>query len=89
MAEQQTPQPCTNYSLTRRHYSTGLRPRPYAHRGLQGEPLCSSAATVYDETAVNDVLAAYRQGRQRIVVAELPECKPCVQAIAEMEAGRG
>lgn len=90
MTDQTRPaEPAANYGTTRRHYSTNLIPASYGAPGKEGVSICRPAADVYDETAINAILAPYRQGKPLIVVADLPECMRCARALTKMGADRG
>jgi hypothetical protein len=69
-----TPEPCTNYHHTRRHYSASLVSASFGRPGREGTALCGSE--VFDEDYINAFLAECF--RSPVAVNDLPECLKCV-----------
>lgn len=90
MAEQDAVESCTNYYVTRRHYSTNLTAG--LGTGRRGTALCRFAGQpvdVYDQEWTTREDQRYRRGKPPRMIADLPECKACARALTKMEASRG
>lgn len=74
-----TPEPCTNWHHTRRHYSVDLARSKY-RTGREGKSLCRPGGVpvdVHDQEAMNAYAAQYRFDPPDIM--SLPVCKNCVR----------
>ena len=81
----------TTWSVRRRHMARLADLSPAGDRvpGLKGPTLCSTEtmpAEGYDQVGINGQFARYGSGQRLtdVVIAELPECKRCVQQLERM-----
>jgi hypothetical protein len=74
-----TPEPCTNWHHTRRHYSVDLAGSKY-RKGRQGKSLCRPggfSVDVYDQESLDGYAAEYRFEAPNIMALQV--CKNCAR----------
>lgn len=81
-----TAQPAANWYLTRRHYSDNLAPSEWDPNrpGLIGTAICNGNITVHDQADLDHRALTWPSFAKK-KVADLPECKACVKALAKRE----